>query len=80
MLLDMRRANVAERERGTGSRASRRRWRTVDAECTVARHREHRRATKTHSDMIATLVSRLERRKLSVMLAAMRRLAAKASD
>jgi hypothetical protein len=45
--------NVAERERGAASRASRRRWQTVDAECTAAPHREHQRVTEMRSSMVA---------------------------
>jgi hypothetical protein len=44
--------NVAERRHGAGSRASRQRWQTVDAECTVVPHREHRRAIRMHSSMV----------------------------
>ena len=46
--------NVAERERGTGSRANRRRWQTVGAECTVVPHRGHQRAIGMHSSTVAT--------------------------
>jgi hypothetical protein len=44
--------NVAEHERGAGSLASRPRWQTVDAECTVVPRRVHRRAIGTHSSRV----------------------------
>jgi hypothetical protein len=53
MHLDMHRAKRCGARTRSGSRASRRRWQTVDAECTAAPHREHQRVTEMRSSMVA---------------------------
>ncbi len=45
--------NVAERERGAGSRAGSQRWRTVGAACMGDLRQEHRRAIGMHSSTVA---------------------------